>query len=286
MKEFTGKVAVVTGAASGIGFALAKECAQRGMKLVLADIESQALEKAKAELAPLCADILTVVTDVSDASSMDALAEQTLKQYGAVHLLFNNAGVGGGGCLWELDTEYWQWVLGANLWGVIHGVRLFTKHMIAQDEGHIINTASVAGLMSAPTTGPYTVSKHAVVALSEVLYGELRNANSKVGVSVLCPSFVDTKIYLAERNRPMAEDKRNDPAYVAEQKMIAEFAGDFFKTTLSPEQVAKQVFEGIEENRFYILTHKDVKGQVEKRMQAILNDGKPMVSGPEEFPFA
>jgi NAD(P)-dependent dehydrogenase (short-subunit alcohol dehydrogenase family) len=203
-----------------------------------------------------------------------------------VHLLFNNAGVGGGGCLWELDTEYWQWVLGANLWGVIHGVRLFTKHMIAQDEGHIINTASVAGLMSAPTTGPYTVSKHAVVALSEVLYGELRNANSKVGVSVLCPSFVDTKIYLAERNRPMAEDKRNDPAYVAEQKMIAEFAGDFFKTTLSPEQVAKQVFEGIEENRFYILTHKDVKGQVEKRMQAILNDGKPMVSGPEEFPFA
>lgn len=286
MQDFNNKVAVITGAASGIGFAIAREAATRGMKLVLADIEVAALEKAAQVLTSTGADLITVVTDVSDAASMENVEAKTFSAYGAVHLVFNNAGVGGGGCIWELDTDYWQWVLGANLWGVIHGMRVFTKHLLAQGEGHIINTASVAGLMSAPGTGPYTVSKHAVVALSEVLAGELRNANAAVGVSVLCPSFVDTQIYLAERNRPLPDSKKNDPAYIEEQKVLGEMAGDFFKTVMSPTDVAKQVFEAIEQNRFYILTHPGVKVHVEKRMQAILNDGKPTVTGPEEFPFA
>jgi len=285
MKDFSGKVAVITGGASGIGLAIAREAAARGMKLVLADIEASALEKAADELASAGADIITVVTDVSDAAAMENLEAKTFGAYGAIHLLFNNAGVGGGGCIWELDTDYWQWVLGANLWGVIHGMRVFTKHLLAQGEGHIVNTASVAGLMSAPGTGPYTVSKHAVVALSEVLAGELRNANAAVGVSVLCPSFVDTKIYLAERNRPLPDSRKNDPAYIEEQKVLGELAGEFFKTAMSPADVATQVFEAIEQNRFYILTHPGVKEQVEKRMQAILHDGKPTVTGPEEFPY-
>ncbi len=286
MKDFKNKVAVITGAASGIGFALAEAAAGRGMKLVLADIEAAALQRAADSIEASGAEVLAVVTDVSNAASMENLEAKALARFGSVHLVFNNAGVGGGGCMWELDSDYWQWVLGANLWGVIHGVRVFTKHLIAQGEGHIINTASVAGLMSAAGTGPYTVSKHAVIALSETLYAELRNANANVSVSVLCPSFVDTKIYLAERNRPLPAEKKNDPAYVEEQKMIAELAGDFFKTTLSPAAVAQQVFEGIEQDRFYILTHPGVKPEVEKRMQAILQDGKPSTSGPEAFPLA
>ncbi len=286
MQDFKNKVAVITGAASGIGLGLAREAAARGMKLVMADIEQNALRLAVAELSAAGADILSVVTDVSDEQSMDNLAAKTFAHFGNVHVVFNNAGVGGGGCIWELDTAYWQWVLGANLWGVIHGMRVFTPHLIAQGEGHIVNTASVAGLMSAPSTGPYTVSKHAVVALSEVLFGELRNANSDVGVSVLCPSFVDTKIYQAERNRPLPAEKKNDPAYIEEQKVMAEMAGDFFKTTMPTADVAKQVFAAIEQKQFYVLTHPDVKAQVEKRMEAIMHDGKPSVTGPEQFPFS
>lgn len=285
MKAFQGKVAVVTGAASGIGLALAQAAAARGMKVVMADIEQPALEAAVQSVQATGAAVTGVVTDVSSAASMENLEAKTLATFGAVHLVFNNAGVGGGGCLWELEPDYWQWVLGANLWGVIHGVRLFTKHLIAQGEGHIVNTASVAGLMSAPGTGPYTVTKHAVVALSEVLYGELRNANASVGVSVLCPSFVDTKIYLAERNRPLPDDKKNDPAYIEQQKLIGELAGEFFKTTLSPAAVAEQVFAAIEQQRFYILTHPGVKAEVQQRLEAILNDGVPSVTGPEAFPL-
>ena len=286
MKDFQGKVAVITGAASGIGLALSEAAAARGMKLVMADIEQGALDSAVQSLRQQGAEVLGVVTDVSSAASMEQLEAATLSAFGAVHLVCNNAGVGGGGCLWELEPDYWQWVLGANLWGVIHGVRLFTRHLIAQGEGHIVNTASVAGLMSAPGTGPYTVTKHAVLALSEVLHGELRNANAPVGVSVLCPSFVDTKIYLAERNRPLPDEKKNDPAYIEEQKLIGEMAGAFFKTTLSPAAVAEQVFAAVEQERFYILTHPGVKDEVRKRMDAILHDGKPSVSGPEAFPLA
>lgn len=285
MKELQNKVAVITGAASGIGLGIARLAASKGMKLVLADIEQKPLEQAAEELAAHCPDILTVPTDVSNAGQMDTLAEKTLDHFGSIHLLVNNAGVGGGGCMWELDTAYWEWVLGVNLWGVIHGVRTFTKHMVAQNEGHIVNTASIAGLMSAPGMGPYNVSKHAVVTLSETLAGELRNAQANVGVSVLCPSYVDTKIYAAERNRPVPEAMKNDPARIEEQKQIEEAGAAFFSTALSTADLAQMVFNAVEEQQFYILTHKGTKAQVEKRLKTILEDGQPNVSGPEEFPI-
>lgn len=286
MKSFKDKVAVITGGASGIGFGLAEHAVSLGMKVVLADIEAKALQAAADKLKARGGAVLAVQTDVSDAASMDNLCAQTLAEFGGVHLLCNNAGVGGGGCLWELDTDYWQWVLGVNLWGVIHGVRVFTKHMLAQGEGHIVNTASIAGLMSAPGTGPYTVSKHAVVALSETLYGELRNANTGVSVSVLCPSFVDTKIYAAERNRPLEESVKNDPKRVEEQKVIEELGASFFSTALAPAKVASLVFDAVAANRFYVLTHPQGSlQQVEKRMKTIMEGGNPSVTGAEEFPL-
>lgn len=288
MKEFKGKVAVITGAASGIGFGLAQRAAKEGMKIVAADIEEKPLLEAAEKLSALgAAEVLTVVTDVSKAEQMDALAAKTIEKFSTVHLLFNNAGVGGGGCLWELDTEYWEWVLGVNLWGVIHGIRNFTKYMVAQKEGHIVNTASIAGLMSAPTMGPYNVSKHAVVTLSETLSGELKACDANVGVSVLCPAYVDTKIYAAERNRPLDEAVKNDPARIEEQKVIEEMAAEFFSTALSTENVADQVFDAIANESFYILTHPiGSKEQVEKRMRTIIDGGQPSVTGPEEFPLA
>jgi NAD(P)-dependent dehydrogenase (short-subunit alcohol dehydrogenase family) len=288
MKEFRNKVAVVTGAASGIGLGIAKYAAREGMKLVIADIEDKPLHAAAEQLTALgAADVLAIKTDVSKADEMDALAAKTIEKYGTVHLLFNNAGVGGGGCMWELETDYWEWVLGVNLWGVIHGIRTFTKHMVAQKEGHIVNTASIAGLISAPATGPYTVSKHAVVGLSETLYGELRNAEANVGVSVLCPAYVDTKIYAAERNRPLEDAVKNDPARIAEQKTIEDMASEFFSTAaMATEAVADQVFDAIRNNNFYILTHpKGSKIQIEKRMNEILDGGQPSSTGPEDFPF-
>lgn len=194
MQDFEGKTAVITGAGSGIGRALAEAAARRGMRLMLSDIEPGPLAETVSLLQAEGAELAQMACDVSDEGQVADLAAQTRATFGAAHLLFNNAGVGGGGNLWELEPAYWRWVLDVNLFGVIHGIHHFTQGMIDQGEGHIINTASIAGLMSAPTTGPYTVSKHAVVAISELLHGELRQANAPVGVSVLCPSFVDTRI--------------------------------------------------------------------------------------------
>jgi NAD(P)-dependent dehydrogenase (short-subunit alcohol dehydrogenase family) len=282
MKDLHGKVAVVTGGASGIGFGLAKKALALGMKVVIADIERSALDSAIGELG---ADkqLLGVVTDVSNSDAVQDLARQTEQAFGPAQLLFNNAGVGGGGPLWEQTEADWQWVLGVNLGGVINGVRAFTPQMITQGEGHIVNTASIAGLMSAPGTSTYTVSKHAVVALSEVLYGDLRNAQANVGVSVLCPSFVKTKIYAFERNRPGAKNLE----LTAEQQAIEEATAEFFSTALSPDAVAEKVFEAILNEQFYILTHPEGSVvQVEKRMRNILDNRAPDSSGPGDFPLS
>ncbi len=277
MQDFAGKVAVVTGGASGIGLAMATRFAAEGMRLVLADVEADALEAAAAGLRENGAEALAVQTDCGDAASMDNLGERALAQYGAVHIVCNNAGVGARGRMWELGVNDWEFVLRVNLWGVIHGVRVFAPRLIEQDEGHIVNTGSMAGLVSVAGAAPYNVSKHGVVTLSETLYGELRDADSKVGVSVLCPGIIRTNLRDSERNRP-AHLRDIDPESV---RARAENTPGFRDATrlraLSPEWAAECVLEGVRANRFYILTHEDHEGQIARRHDAIQNDGAPAV---------
>jgi NAD(P)-dependent dehydrogenase (short-subunit alcohol dehydrogenase family) len=213
MREFTGKVAVITGAASGIGRGLAQRCVEEGMRVVLADIEAPALAQAEAELRGAGATVLAVPTDVAQARAVEALAERTMQTFGAVHLLCNNAGVGAGGSIWESSLDDWEWVLGVNLWGVIHGVRSFVPLMLAQDTAcHVVNTASIAGLLSYHPSASYQVTKHAAVALSEHLYHSLAERQAKIGVSVLCPGWVRTRILESARNRPAARRGAAPPA--------------------------------------------------------------------------
>ena len=287
MKEFENKVAVITGGASGIGLALAKSALGPRHAGCLSPILSSLPWTGQWAIWMGASALLAVATDVASAESVEQLARKTEAAFGPAQLLFNNAGVGGGGPLWEQSEADWDWVLGVNLKGVINGVRSFTPGMIAAGEGHIVNTASIAGLMCAPTTSTYTVSKHAVVALSEVLYGDLRNAGAKVGVSVLCPSFVNTRIYASERNRPEGDQVALSEEQRAEQRAIEEATEAFFNTALSPEAVAEQVFDAIAREQFYILTHPDgSRQQVEKRLRGILENSNPSVAGPEDFPQA
>jgi NAD(P)-dependent dehydrogenase (short-subunit alcohol dehydrogenase family) len=208
MKTFADKVAVITGGASGLGREFASKAASLGMKLVLADVQQDALDKAKAELEQQGAVVLAMLCDVRKGEQVQALADATMTKFGAVHLVFNNAGVGSGGLIWENTEADWEWVLGVNVWGVIHGVRVFTKLMLdcaardPQFEGHIVNTASMAGLLNAPTMGVYNVSKHAVVSLTETLYHDLQLVEAPISASVLCPYFVPTGISQSHRNRP------------------------------------------------------------------------------------
>lgn len=282
MKDFEGKVAVITGGASGIGYAMAEAALQRGMKVAIGDVEQGALDQATAELSKK-GSVLAIQTDVSSAQAMDNFAERTFEAYESVHVLFNNAGVDGHGAMWDLRTEDWEWTLGVNLWGVIHGIRVFSKHMVENNCGHIVNTASIAGLVSAPASGPYTVSKHAVVALSEVLHGELRNESKEVGVSVLCPSYVSTNIYTSSRNR---ENVEKTPEWHAEQQAIADIASPIFADAMSASSVADLCFAAIESKQFYILPHREGSlPLVKKRMMEILDNGSPSMRGPEEYPF-
>ena len=272
-------MAVITGAASGIGHALAQRCAQEGMKLVLADIEEQALANSAECLASAGASVLAVPTDVSVIGDIRALAEETLARFGSVHLLCNNAGVILPGSIWETTDADWEWVIGVNLWGVIHGVRVFVPIMLEQDsECHIVNTASVAGLVTSSRNPSYYVSKHGVVALSEALYRDLEQLGAKIKVSVLCPQHVNTRITDAERNRP--EGHRGD----SEQASIGpnHEAGwhrlvEGLKVGMSPEQVADSVFGAVKQESFYILTHPRVKTKVQLRMEDILQERNPTI---------
>ena len=277
MQEFAGKVAVITGGASGIGLGMATRFAAEGMRLVLADIEEAVLEEAAAGLRENGAEVLTVQTDCGDATSMDNLAEESLAHYGSVHVVCNNAGVGARGTMWELGVNDWEFVLRVNLWGVIHGVRVFTPHLLEQDEGHIVNTGSMAGLVSVSGTGAYNVSKHGVVTLSETLYGELQDAGSNVGVSVLCPGIIRTNLRNSERNRPEHLRDLDAEAVRARTENTPGFSDTVRLQALSPEWAAECVFEGIKANRFYILTHDDHEGQIARRHDAIQNDGNPAV---------
>lgn len=282
MQEFQGKVAVVTGAASGFGREFARLAGGLGMRLVLADVEKGPLDAAADELRAGGCDVLAEQVDVSRAADVERLAQRTIERYGAAHLVFNNAGVaGGGGLVWESSVKDWEWLLGVNLWGVIHGVRCFVPIMLRQDrECQVVNTASVAGLISPQTMGVYNTSKHAVVALTETLYHDLRLVNAKVGVSLLCPAFVNTGIAHSERNRParLRNEVPPTPSQIAAQR-----AGEQATAAgrLSAADVARITFDAIRESRFYILTHPRILQSVELRIQDILAQRQP--SDPFSF---
>jgi NAD(P)-dependent dehydrogenase (short-subunit alcohol dehydrogenase family) len=283
VKDLSNKVAVVTGAASGVGRALAARCVREGMKVVLADIEAAALTETARELDAGGTDILVVRTDVSRADEVDTLARMTLDRFGAVHLLFNNAGVIKGGLLWEYSLSDWEWMIGVNLWGVVHGVRTFVPLMLAQDvECHIVNTASIAGLIAPPNQGIYNVTKHGVVALTETLYRELAERSAKLKVSVLCPSHVRTRIYDAERNRPPV-DHGGDAAEPMTQKALeaiwSEIAERYkdYGGMLSPEYIADCTLDAIRDERLYILTHSELNPLLLERTEAMTHGRNPLL---------
>jgi NAD(P)-dependent dehydrogenase (short-subunit alcohol dehydrogenase family) len=269
VEELAGKVAVVTGGASGIGNAVATKAAAEGMKVVLADIEEAPLKEAHDELVAQGAEVLAVVTDVSDAASVRDLRDKAVEAFGTVHLVHNNAGVGGGGPVWEVTEQDWRWIMGVNLWGVIHGISTFVPLFLEQGEGHVVNTASVAGLTSTPFLGPYTTTKHAVVALSESLFKDLQLTGTSVGVSVLCPGFVQTKIAQSDRNRPAWAPGEREAAEAMRSTIQSLVDGG-----IPPEVVADQVIDAVKSNRFYILTHPELNDAIETRVQDILQ-GRP-----------
>jgi len=272
MKTLHGKVAVITGGASGIGRSVAQRAAAEGMKLVLADIEEGALKLTADALTSSGAEVEAVVTDVSEGSDVEALRDRALERFGAVHLVHNNAGVGAGGPLWTVSEADWKWILGVNLWGVVHGIRTFVPLLVEQDEGHVVNTASVAGLTSPAFLGPYNATKHAVTTISETLYRDLRSTGSSVGVSVLCPGFVRTGIAESERNRPQwapgpADDPAADVLRDAIHKLVA--------GGIEPAVVADRVLDAVRTDTFYILTHDDSRSMVGTRMDDILEGRSP-----------
>lgn len=278
MKDFKDKVAVITGAGSGIGLALAVQCAQEGMKVVLADIDSKFLRRAKKKMERIGALYLTVLTDVSKSADIKALAKETIDNFGEIHLLINNAGVGYSKYTWNYTLKDWEWQLGVCLFGVAHGVRIFTPIMLKQDnECHIVNISSIEGLL--PGSGPggaiYGASKHAVVSLSETLKRELETIGSKLKISVVCPGAVVTRIWYGDIHRP--EELQNTPAEEIEdsrnEDIYADLEAGFDDSPpISAEQSAKIILQGIKDEKFYILTHKDqlLKESVKKRFDTIL----------------
>jgi NAD(P)-dependent dehydrogenase (short-subunit alcohol dehydrogenase family) len=278
MKELRGRTAVVTGAASGIGRGMATVFAREGMKLVLADVEVEPLEATQEELRGAGAEVLAVPTDVSSAEAVQALAARTSERFGTPHLLCNNAGVGTGlGPLWLSQEADWRWVIDVNLMGVVHGIQAFVPGMLeGGEEGHVVNTSSVLGLNTGPG-GIYPVVKHALTRLTEGLHHELRAAGSKLGVSVLCPGAVDTRILEAERNRPrhLGGTGEVPPHFLP---LIEAIRKEFEPIAMAPERVGELVLEAIREERFYILTHPEVKSEVEERARAIVEDRDPPAS--------
>jgi NADP-dependent 3-hydroxy acid dehydrogenase YdfG len=273
MKELRGKVAVVTGAGSGIGRAMAERFAREGMKVVLADVEDKSLAAVQKEIG---ANAIAVRTDVTKADQVEALRAKAIEAFGAVHVLCNNAGVALGGPAWDRSIADWEWILGVNLWGVIHGIRTFVPAMIAQGEGHVVNTASIAGMLSIAAFGPYCVTKHAVVTLSECLHHDLTTfAGGKVKVSVLCPGFVQTRIHESDRNRPEALREKTAAAPSPIEAGMAQMMAAAIAGGIAPTEVADHVLRAIVDERFYIFTHPKLKGAVKKRMDEILEERTP-----------
>ncbi len=280
MQDLSGQVAVVTGGASGIGRGMGEAFLERGMKVVLADVEAAALATTVAELRERGGEVVGVECDVSNPESVERLRDESLSHFGAVHVLCNNAGVsGGGGATWEAPEADWDWVLGVNLMGVIHGIRHFVPVMIDQGApAHVVNTASVAGLVHG--MGIYGVTKHAVVALSESMWNELRAAGHSIGVSVLCPGWVRTRILESERNRP--EAPRPDPGPLrTEVEVFRQIVGKLIEEGMDPADVGRLVADSIETDQFYVLPHPQWLNVVENRMQRILDQKDPIGVQPE-----
>ncbi len=278
MKDLEGKVAVITGGASGIGRAVAEKAAGQGMKVIVADIEEGALKEVERALTTGGADAIAVVTDVSDAGSVRELRERAVARFGAVHLVHNNAGVGGGGPIWDVPEQDWRWILGVNLWGVIHGVATFVPLLIEQGEGHVVNTASIAGLTTAPFLGPYNATKQAVVAISETLFKDLQSTGvTGVGVSVLCPGFVRTRIGESARNRPAwAPEPATEDPEGAESLRAA--INDMIAGGIAPDAVAEKVLDAVRTDTFYIRTHPELDAAITTRFTEILETRPPTIT--------
>ena len=278
MQSLAGKVAVVTGAASGIGLALARRLGHDGMHVVMADIELAALDQQASALADEGLDVLPIVTDTSIESDVEALAEATLERFGGVHLVCNNAGVGSRGLkVADLPRRDFEWVIGVNLWGVIYGIRAFLPRLLAQDEGHIVNTASVSGLYHHPRMGPYNATKAAVVALSETIRYELEDDGSNVGISVLCPSWVRTNISTAVRNLPERLHYELTPQQAEEMLVYkARRREQLRDEAIDADDVAVQVRDAVLANRFYVITHRDSIDNMRARFDRIVNGEDPV----------
>jgi NAD(P)-dependent dehydrogenase (short-subunit alcohol dehydrogenase family) len=274
MKDLADRAAWITGGASGIGLALAHRLAAERMKLVLVDVEAGPLAAAEAALREKGGTVLALRADVASASEVEAAAKRARDAFGVIPLIINNAGVGGGGGpMWKLTEADWKWALDVNLWGVVHGMRYLLAPLVESgEEGHVVNTASMAGLIATPFMGPYTASKHAVVSLSECLAKELELGKINVGVSVLCPGFVKTNISSSHRNRP-GEPQKVDDNPVAQK--FAELLQQLVETGQSPDKIADDVVRAIREPRFYVLTHPEMKPAIEHRMSQILAEQPP-----------
>jgi len=279
IQDFQGKTAVLTGAGSGFGLECARIGARLGMNLVLVDVQQDALNKAAEEMQALGAPVLARQVDVSKAEAMAQLATDVQQRFGAPHFVFNNAGVGAGGLVWENSLADWEWVLGVNLWGVVHGVRLFTPMMLEAAkadptyQGHIVNTASMAGLLTPPNMGIYNVSKHAVVSLTETLYQDLQLVSDQVSASVLCPYFVPTGISQSHRNRPNDLPAEKPTA----SQLIGQAQSDKAVSSgkVSAADVAQKVFDAVASGQFYIYSHPQALGNVQSRMEAIVQANNP-----------
>jgi NAD(P)-dependent dehydrogenase (short-subunit alcohol dehydrogenase family) len=290
IQDFKNKTAVLTGAGSGFGLEVARIAAKLGMNLVLADVQQDALDKTTAELTAAGARVLAFKVDVSDAAQVDAMAQATLQRFGAPHFVFNNAGVGAGGLIWENTLKDWQWVLGVNVMGVVHGLRSFTPLMLeaakkdASYRGHIVNTASMAGLLNPPNMGVYNVSKHAVVSMTESLYQDLQLVTDQISASVLCPFFVSTGINQSERNRSGAMRDANVPLTKSQRIQQAMTSKAVTSGKVSAADVAQMVFDAIAANRFYIYSHPKALKSVQTRMEDIVqarNPTSPFFERPE-----
>jgi len=281
VRAFEGRVAVVTGAASGMGRAFAQRFAEEGMKVVLADVERGALDRAVAELRAQGHQVVGVPTDVMRRSSVQDLARAALDAYGKVHLVCNNAGVEGylDGAIWEATERDWQWTMGVNFWGVVHGVETFLPILLAQgEEGHLVNTASMTAVVRA--SNMYSVTKHAVLAYSETVYGHLRERGAPVGISVLCPGIIATRLFQGSRNRPPELRNEREPPGAAQGAELRRRMHERLAAGMPPAEVARILVRAIQEGRFYVLTDHEWDERIRRRMEDILQGRNPELEAP------